>query len=359
MSQYKIAFTLKQHTPIIHFQSDQSGATLRATEFKPKLDRFLLEHVEDLPFRENANGHKSLEYKVKIVASPEISDIETVNPRNGKTIPNPLFFGNMGDGEKKRFSMAQSINVEFFSFDPKILAAIEDHFESFLAHTNFGTRQSKGFGSFYLKRPFDKSLIKHKVYHFVSSEKGWQEDIKFFYAFLRAGINTANFGGIYAKAVMFSYAKSKNITWDKKAIKNFYLDHNQNMDNEKLMRDLFGLSLSQTWMSYKATVTKEHTEHRIDRFKSPITFKPIMENGTMHIYFWADTSVERILNQEFLVKFDRRSGLRLSTPAAFTFDDFFAFAFDLYLEKHIDSSYHNNTQYKKLQRIFKDIKESK
>ena len=38
---YKLAFTLKQHTPLIHFQHDQEGATLRATEVKPKLDRFI------------------------------------------------------------------------------------------------------------------------------------------------------------------------------------------------------------------------------------------------------------------------------------------------------------------------------
>jgi len=45
MSSFKVEFTLKQHTPLIHFQSDQSGATLRATELKPKLDRFLIEKV--------------------------------------------------------------------------------------------------------------------------------------------------------------------------------------------------------------------------------------------------------------------------------------------------------------------------
>ena len=38
---YQIKFTLKQHTPIIHFQHGQVGATLRATEVKPKLDRFI------------------------------------------------------------------------------------------------------------------------------------------------------------------------------------------------------------------------------------------------------------------------------------------------------------------------------
>ncbi len=359
MSKYKSSFTLKQHTPMIHFQSDQSGATLRATELKPKFDRFLLEHVEGIDFKENANGHKSLDYKVKIEAKTQMSDIETINSRNGKTIPNPLFFGNMGDGENKRFSMASTINIEFFSFNSEVLKAIKNNFESFLANTNFGTRQSKGFGSFYLKKPFDISLIEHKVYSFSSSEKEWQEDIKFFYAFLRAGINTANFGGIYAKAVIFAYAKSQNITWDKKAIKNFYLDNNKNIENEKLMRDLFGLSSSQSWMSYKATITKEHTEKEIDRFKSPITFKPVLENGQMRIYFWADKSVEKILNKEFIVKFDRKSGLKLKTPTSFTFDDFFEFAFNLDLSKHIDSEYHNNGQYTKLVRMFKEIKESK
>lgn len=159
--------------------------------------------------------------------------------------------------------------------------------------------------------------------------------------------------------MIFAYAKSQNITWDKKAIKNFYLDNNKNIENEKLMRDLFGLSSSQSWMSYKATITKEHTEKEIDRFKSPITFKPVLENGQMRIYFWADKSVEKILNKEFIVKFDRKSGLKLKTPTSFTFDDFFEFAFNLDLSKHIDSEYHNNGQYTKLVRMFKEIKESK
>ena len=42
MSNFKLEFKLKQHTPLIHFQHDQSGATLRATELKPKLDKFVL-----------------------------------------------------------------------------------------------------------------------------------------------------------------------------------------------------------------------------------------------------------------------------------------------------------------------------
>jgi hypothetical protein len=46
---YKLEFTLKQHTPLIHFQHDQSGATLRATEVKPKLDFFIMKKLLDDP----------------------------------------------------------------------------------------------------------------------------------------------------------------------------------------------------------------------------------------------------------------------------------------------------------------------
>lgn len=46
---HKIEVTLKQHTPLIHFQHDQEGATLRATEVKPKLDRFILTKLGEDP----------------------------------------------------------------------------------------------------------------------------------------------------------------------------------------------------------------------------------------------------------------------------------------------------------------------
>lgn len=46
---------LKQHTPLIHFQHDQYGATLRASEVKPKLDKFLIERLGTLEELGDAN----------------------------------------------------------------------------------------------------------------------------------------------------------------------------------------------------------------------------------------------------------------------------------------------------------------
>ena len=71
---YKIEFTLKQHTPIIHFQHDQDGATLRATEVKPKLDRFIIEKLEKSGVNNIETGwfnnieKKSLDYQMHITS---------------------------------------------------------------------------------------------------------------------------------------------------------------------------------------------------------------------------------------------------------------------------------------------------
>ena len=36
-----ITIKLKQHTPVLHFQAD-AAAPIRATELKPKLDKFII-----------------------------------------------------------------------------------------------------------------------------------------------------------------------------------------------------------------------------------------------------------------------------------------------------------------------------
>ena len=165
MSDFKASFTLIQHTPIIHFQSEQHGATLRATELKPKLDKFLIENEPTLKTLKNANGHLSLDYKITLRAVSK-SKLE-IDKKD------PLFFGNMKPREmsddefektKKFFVENKEVQLEFFSFDASIIEAIRRHLEAFFCMTNFGTRQSKGFGSFTIDGKFSKTSIPHKVY---------------------------------------------------------------------------------------------------------------------------------------------------------------------------------------------------
>lgn len=44
----KLCLTLVAQSPMIHFQGDSEGATLRGSELKPKLDRFLNGKIREL-----------------------------------------------------------------------------------------------------------------------------------------------------------------------------------------------------------------------------------------------------------------------------------------------------------------------
>jgi hypothetical protein len=102
---------LKQHTPMIHFQHDQAGATLRATEVKPKLDRYVRKHL-------NAKKDDRLRYQAHIrpVGDPvEYSDR-----------PHSLYFGNMGNNVRYKYALRHE-NVDLCInayFDKKLADAI-------------------------------------------------------------------------------------------------------------------------------------------------------------------------------------------------------------------------------------------
>ena len=68
LGKYIIRRELEQQTPIIHFQHDQKGATLRATEVKPKLDRFILSKMGKKEAEAGGwfiKDTKSLNYKLR------------------------------------------------------------------------------------------------------------------------------------------------------------------------------------------------------------------------------------------------------------------------------------------------------
>ena len=114
----KLTVKLKQHTPLIHFQHDQDGATLRATELKPKLDKFLIEKKvfgEDCEKYLLSGQGKAFDYKVKIknVVGLKEDKIEIdYTKRNGKIGEKqfPLFFGNTGvkDKNQKKFFLSSN-----------------------------------------------------------------------------------------------------------------------------------------------------------------------------------------------------------------------------------------------------------
>lgn len=162
----RITIQLGQHTPLIHFQHDQAGATLRATEVKPKLDKFILTQLGKGCAREGERIAKetdkkwciressALDYKLNIqgilrkkyVMATFLSKSkkDTLKKENLSFIaPAPCFGDNDLYG-----CMYNNVTLSVFSFKKEIIKEIERWIIEFFNIENFGFRQSKGFGSF-------------------------------------------------------------------------------------------------------------------------------------------------------------------------------------------------------------------
>ncbi len=394
---------LKQHTPIIHFLSSQDGATLRATELKPKLDKFLIEKLGGDPpismkVGSGLEDEPALAYKVRIAQHGRRLPVESENL--------PMFFGDLGtqEGEEKKALLYDgSAEIQFFAINPNLTQLIRNNIAEFFAKTNFGMRQSKGYGGFYI-HPDDE------VYREISAEGGYQlsfasnsrewkqamQQIDDFYKFLRSGINIPRGRNqAYCKSVSFLYAMHRlERQWDKKSIKEAYLDqryHQRQPDKslaaqqqayeddgesplhytenaalpKLLIRDLFGLSSSQSWYYYSANLVKKHNPVQgtpfIDRMKSPLTFKLIkQDNNSFKVYLFADPIPQQVLGERFKVEMDeikRNSNFHLTFPNSFDWNDFFDF---LRTEVNIDDTFKhgmNSTFYKNINHILKQIQD--
>lgn len=178
MYDWQKEYKLVQHTPLIHFQHSEPHACLRATEVKPKLDRFLIEQLEkDGRFGDGRwkkwfvgdGSQQSFDYMMRITPNSEQVDrtqsIERAIARAEHRPPNASlheihknYFGNMASGNNIRDTIRETFKESLFykdgltltirCFIPELLTLIDEHIRGFFMMHNFGTRQRKGFGSF-------------------------------------------------------------------------------------------------------------------------------------------------------------------------------------------------------------------
>lgn len=407
MSKFKVEFTLKQHTPIIHFQSDQSGATLRASELKPKFDRFLIDYI----FKKDKSQYESflidkdkdaLNYKVKIPHYETLIEPIEYHAKDGKgnlkydrktNKPSmsalPTFFANMGEkwnGKTTQLSwasQADNIKIEFISFHTKLTDIIVQNFEEFIFITNFGMRQSKGFGSYEVIQCDHKSFIKElDVTSFTKVEYKFNinldeqafsgltfpnvnypsksfkilgklfEIINTFSKTYRSGIN---FGGYYFKSLMYEYAMTQNPkwTWDKKYFKSKFLGDNHpkikeqrskhlnpdilnftHLQNPYLLRDLLGLATTQAWLSYNNKTISHKESNEIKRYKSPITFKIISHSEkNFTVYLIVSDSLLSKKKYEFELT-DGSKDIKIETPDTFNIHNYLKWCFEFDVDNH-------------------------
>jgi hypothetical protein len=270
---FQLQFTLWQHTPLIHFQHHQDGATLRATEVKPKLDRFIFEFYQKLfpnaddialvaglfnPADKKPSLYKVFisqkrqaeEYLLTSYLSDKQKDLledsgisylvgvpyfaqekeigalfkksETEQDRRGRPMLEFLP-EKLADISKKGLIANSEIEVFIQSTNSVVRKVLSAMIPFFFVYENFGTRQSKAFGCFSVVKvnnkpfKFDKSIGEILSILFVSAYQGRKitglqnqfESIQQDYKLLKSGRGSSERGG-YAKSLLFSYGVSQN-----------------------------------------------------------------------------------------------------------------------------------------------------
>lgn len=226
-SKFERVYTLEQQTPLIHFQYDQPGATLRATEVKPKLDKFITAKLGGKEkVRKNhkswilrdEDGKMALDYMVKI------NGIVQEKVKLGYKTDYDIYYGNMGGAYTKGvLYVPKSVRVIIHCMNAELLDMIDGIIGDFFIAHNFGRMQNKGFGSFVCAGR-DKSeehiayvlcdVYKARTcYTFKAGDKAFAR-IKIIYSLMKSGLN---FGGKYRRSLLFMYMRRKKNLGNEKA----------------------------------------------------------------------------------------------------------------------------------------------
>jgi hypothetical protein len=295
---YKLEFTLQQHTPLIHFQHDQAGATLRATEVKPKLDQFIIEKLlkeQDVRFdyyelqddgrqkfitaREafsrcalnskndeqkkwaswlvgkGNNEHVALDYKMVIEAFNTQSRIIDQHDRV------PMYFGNMGEeyiNKPMSLTTCDKLKIDIMCINDSLRLAIKNSFPYFLSRTNFGTRQNKGYGCFFFHNDDKNEYL--PINNYLKGipclkiiQKDWRSSlfvINYYYQRLKSGVNY-NYKDIKTGRLFCHYHpsffrdfmySSYTVQWEKPWLKQKFFPVPASLNNPKFARAFLGLS---------------------------------------------------------------------------------------------------------------------
>lgn len=336
MYDWQKEYKLVQHTPLIHFQHSEPHACLRATEVKPKLDRFLIEQLEkDDRFGDGRwkkwfvgdGSQQSFDYMMRITPNSEqverTHSIERAIARAEHRPPNANlheihknYFGNMASGNNIQDTIRETFKESLFykdgltltirCFIPELLTFIDEHIRGFFMMHNFGTRQRKGFGSFTvdistkpnepkgfdLVRKYCPNAYYCKLDDNVSAD-ALLNAVWVLSAFLKSGFNRGE--GNYVRGFVFRYfQREKNPLANDKAFVKQQVLHNVyneatrgehlhpygNNVRYRYVRGLLGTNENSRFCRAPNAHTPvydiyTHSAEGIERFPSPLLFKPI------------------------------------------------------------------------------------
>ena len=392
MSVSIVRYHLKQETPMWHFQSrsyggHQNGATLRGSDVKPRLDKFLINQMKnngiDWEKFKLSDNHDALNYKMQLIALGEC--------KHDVNMGSKAFFANMGPNidPLQTVYYPDGINIKVTCFIPLLMDEITKHLPYFFLINNFGTRQDKGFGSFIVDQKngekFNIDILKglnkygltegYTAYEIDLSKCSDQDHVLdnayTLYQWMKSGIN---FGRTYKRSLLTIYMLGKEIQGEKSWMKEkgiapkvcctdrrsrTIIKDTRSKDSfhndSRYIRSVLGVSGNQTWFTdnlkgedrrgnpkyQKVTVNVSSSE--IARFKSPITIKYINHKLFFLAYDLNTDLFRSIFNKEFTFECNRKYG-KLNTPMAFDMEDFIDFCSEKCAPNGISDSFIINNQ---------------
>lgn len=281
MAEWKYEVELKQYTPMMHFQPGQAGATLRATEVKPKLDRFLLWLRDPKKLRQAKTGaeeraalwqlagdwalpsvHKKADpalcYKMRICGEP----------KERKEVKNLGAYFSIKSGSHKQV-ICKPITLTILCFQNELMKEIQKVLPMFFAVHNFGFRQNKGFGSFEVisedKKVKDRKALVQEFVKIINdgaekptvqlyqigskqfNESEWPvlDMIAFFHQQIKSGINLQKrtppgkkAGQYDASELLKRYIPQKYPAWvNEKKVMKLMMQRSGQLDIQKLLHD--------------------------------------------------------------------------------------------------------------------------
>lgn len=358
MNDWQKEYKLVQHTPLIHFQHSEPHACLRATEVKPKLDRFLIEQLEkDDRFGDGRwkkwfvgdGSQQSFDYMMRITPNSEqverTQSIERAIARAEHRPPNASFheihknyFGNMASGNNIQDTIRETFKESLFykdgltltirCFIPELLTLIDEHIRGFFMMHNFGTRQRKGFGSFTVDintqpnapKGFDLVGKYCPNAYYCKLDGNVNADalldaVWVLSAFLRSGFNRGE--GNYVRGFVFRYfQREKNPLANDKAfvkqqvLRNVYNEATRgehlhpygNNVRYRYVRGLLGTNENSRFCRAPNAHTPvydiyTHSAEGIERFPSPLLFKPIGK----FVFILPQKMPDKIFGSEFYI----------------------------------------------------------
>ncbi len=370
---HKLTVTLKQHTPLIHFQHSQPGATLRASEVKPKLDKYILNEVyeegEGLEYARSNNlligDSNSLKYKVKIINQFADSGImldcrRVPDPRTNmtkyETAAFPMLLSNMGGKPKEEFLhnfvYYNTIQIVFITSYDEISDFLQENVCDFFADNNFGCRSGKGFGSYTvsemslngmkLECETDPSVIYGNLPYMTIETSDYKKMfacVDYYWKRLKSGVNYNCEDG-YHKSYLYTYLNedsSSGYTWEKRKIKtHFNLCDEVRGDSGREacfaraqlgLPDVYEYAFAEGGRPLKQKVAIKHKKKDgqgdVMRIKAPIIFKPIIINkSSFRVYMWVDDRhLSGVENQDFVFSCKTNRDLIISTKSCININD--------------------------------------